>query len=107
MKQILSIFFSIFSLGILCVACQSSADSYAERFCECSADLAQAQFKYKNGLTSAEALEAVVQAHAVCMGEDDPLKALEDSPEKKEQFKIDFIKALEKNCPSIAKDMGF
>ena len=84
-----------------------SADEYADRFCGCSVELAKAHIQLNNKLISPETFRAIEAEQEICMGEDDPLKALEDSPEEQELFQMEFVQALEKKCPAIARDMGF
>lgn len=106
-KQAFYIFFVLCFFSILVSSCGKSAADYAQQFCDCSADLAHANLRYKNGLINEDEFSKISQTHLACMGEDNPLKALENEPEKQKEFKIEFIKALEKNCPNIARDMGY
>ena len=106
MKHFLPIFL-ILCCSIIVSSCGKSAADYAKQYCNCSPDLARATLQHKNGLISQTDLAKVIKTHEDCMGTDDPLQALEKSPEEKEQFKAEFIQALEKNCPNIARDMGY
>lgn len=99
-------FLLLFSLSTSC-GNGKSAEDYAERFCSCSVELAKANIQLDNKLISPEAFREIEAEQEACMGEDDPLKDLDGYPDKEQQFQFEFIQALEKKCPAIARDMGF
>lgn len=100
---------SIFcTLVFFLTSCGSPSAQYqAKRFCECSGAFAKAGIQLKAGTIDQATYQNIVAEHTACLGEDDPLEALKDSPEKLAQFKQEFIEELEKQCPEISRNLGF
>ena len=94
---------------LMLTSCGKSVADYAQQYCDCASqtELSKATLQAKNGLLSPQKLSLVEQAHIDCMGEDDPLVKLKDSPEAYKQFQQDFLKELDQRCPAISRDMGF
>lgn len=99
-------FLVLLLVSILLVACQGkpSAEAYAERLCNCYGATSEHALQFHAGKIDRPTYE---QFTIECMGEDDPLKALENEPEALLQFKADFLDALENTCPEVARSMGY
>lgn len=106
-KSILYIAASSLLIGLLSSCGGSSAEHYADKFCSCSLELARANIQYKNKIIDQATYQKIEQEHNACLGESDPLEALSDSPEEQQVFEMEFLQAIEKKCPDIARDMGF
>ena len=86
---------------------QKTAKEYAAKFCACSINLSKAIDEVRSGNISQENFNKISKDHEECIGDDDPLKSLNDNPVKQEEFKKNFLKELEIQCPEIARNMGF
>ena len=84
-----------------------SAPKYAQKFCACSEALSTAENKISTGKIDQQVFETIVAEHRACLGDDDPLEALKGRPEQLDQFKKEFLTELEKQCPTISRNMGF
>lgn len=100
--------YALICLCLLLIRCSGpSAPDYAERFCACSEALSKAETKITKGKITQHEFDAIIVEHRACLGDDDPLEALKDNPDKLAQFKKEFLTELEKQCPTISRDMGF
>ena len=108
MNQSFSAFMSLAVACLLLVSCgKPSASRYAARFCACSQDFSKAGIQLKAGTIDQARFEQISTEHQACLGEDDPLKALEDKPAELIQFKAEFLTELEKQCPDVFRNLGF
>jgi len=83
------------------------AQYYAKHFCACSSDFSKAGIQLKAGTIDQATYQQIATEHEACLGDDDPLEALKDKPEELAKFKRAFIEELEKQCPDIARNLGF
>jgi hypothetical protein len=99
-------FFLAFLLfSFLVTACQSNApEDYAERLCSCYDPTTEAAQQLRIGQLSNSDYELQMVA---CMGEENPLEALKEDPEALTAFKIGFYRALQEQCPELARSMGY
>ncbi|MGH1337655.1 MAG: hypothetical protein ACRBFS_16160 [Aureispira sp.] len=90
----------------LLVACQNtpSAEDYALRFCTCYDTNSEAAVQLRAGELDQPSYDQLVLE---CMGEDDPLKELEENPAALLEFKVAFLDAIKANCPALAQSMGY
>ena len=101
---IITFFFPV----VLLISCgEKPAEEYAKKFCICSKNLSEAVNQVKLGNISQDRFNQISKEHETCMGDNDPLKSLKENPAIQEQFKADFLKELEIQCPDIARNMGF
>ena len=109
MNQNSYVFISIILTCLLVVSCgnDESAYQYAQKFCSCSTDFSKAAIQLKAGTIDQAAFNKIEVDHTDCIGEKDPLKALKDKPQELEQFKMEFLSELEKQCPEIARNLNF
>lgn len=99
---------SLIFVCLLLVSCGGpNGKDYAQKLCDCSDAFSKAAIQLKAGTINEASFEQLEADHIVCMGEDNPLKKLEDDPEALLQFKAEFIDALGKKCPEIARNMGY
>jgi len=99
---------SLILVCLLLVSCgRTNGKDYAQKLCDCSDAFSKAAIQVKAGTINEATAEQLKADHIICMGEDNPLKNLEDDPEALLQFKAEFIDALEKKCPEIARNMGY
>ena len=99
--------FFLFVNCLLSACTGPSAAKYAQKFCACSEALSTAENKITTGKIDQQAFETIVAEHRACLGDDDPLEALKGRPEQLDQFKKEFLTELEKQCPTISRNMGF
>ena len=103
-----SVMLLLLLFSLFCVACQDdSAHKAAKKLCACSKPFVKLKVQYESKLIDKETMDQASQEHLKCMGTEDPLKALENDPEAMAQFKIDFLTALQKECPEVARNMDF
>lgn len=104
MKQL---FFIIITSSIL-ISCGSSlGKKHAQQFCACSTEFSTASIQVKAGTIDQATFDKIAKEHEVCLGSENPLQKLKDKPKELIQFKQDFLVELEKQCPEIAKNLGF
>lgn len=104
--------FRLFVLGTFLIhlnSCHSGPDAayYAKRFCDCSSDFSKAAVQLKAGTINQTTYNQLKAEHETCMGDEDPLEDLKDDPEALQAFKGQFLIEIKKQCPSIARNMGF
>lgn len=101
-----SAFLGLLLLSNLLVACKGnpSAEDYAQRLCDCYGAASEHALQFNAGKIDRPTYE---QLTIECMGEDNPLKVLEDDPEAELQFKASFLDALKDTCPELARSMGY
>lgn len=105
---VLHFLFYILLIVLLLTSCNKpSAHEYAQKFCTCSVDFSTANIQLKRGKISKETYNELAAKHATCMGEDNPLEMLKDQPDELLQFKAAFLSEIEKQCPDIARNMGY
>lgn len=94
--------------SLFCASCQNNpAQKAAKRLCACSKPFVKLKVQYESKLIDKETMDKASQEHLKCMGTEDPLKALENDPVATAQFKVDFLTALQKECPEVARNMNF
>mgnify|MGYP000211829994 CR=1 FL=1 len=99
---------SLIIASLLTISCGGpNGKDYAQKLCDCSDAFSKAAIQLKAGTINQTTFEQLKAEHITCMGEDDPLEKLKDKPEALVQFKAEFINALEKQCPEIARNMGY
>lgn len=100
-----SLAFLLFVSGLL-VACQGkpSAEDYAQRLCDCYGAEFEGAKQLREGAIDRVAYDALV---VDCMGEDDPIKKLEDDPQAALEFKAAFLDAVQTICPDVARNLGY
>ena len=99
---------SLIFVCLLSISCGGpNGKEYAKKLCNCSNAFSKASIQLKVGTINQATFEQLKAEHATCMGNDDPLEKLKDTPEALIQFKAEFINALEQQCPEIARNMGY
>lgn len=83
----------------------SNAQTHARRFCECSTEMGRAEVRKKAERIDEAEYQQLRQAHIQCMGTDDPRAKL--SAAQKEQFDIDFLIEIKRQCPDIGRNFGY
>ena len=93
-------------ISSLLIACQGapSAEDYASRLCTCYGTDSEAALQLRAGTIDRPAYDQLVLD---CMGDDDPLKELEEDPKALLEFKAAFLDALQASCPDVARSMGY
>jgi len=109
MNQHSHIFIGLLLGCLLLVSCNSgiSGQKYAQKFCACADDFSKAAIQLKAGTIDEATFKKIETDFSTCIGEEDPLEALKDKPEQLTQFKAEFLTELEKQCPDIARNMGY
>lgn len=108
MRQLILKYICFLLTILLLYSCGNpSAQRYAQRFCNCSADFSTAAIELKRGKITKEIYNQLATKHTACMGDDNPLEILKDQPEELLKFKAAFIEELEIQCPEIARNMGY
>lgn len=93
---------------LLFVSCGGpNGKDYAEKLCNCSDAFSKALIQLKAETIDQATFDQLQAEHNACMGEDDPLEALQSNPEALVQFKAEFLNALEEQCPETARNMGY
>lgn len=96
-------FFSL--LGI--TACEGPpAEEHAKRFCECSAELADALARKKAGKIDDADFTRIRDEHLQCMGNlEDPRANM--SQEEINDFQQSYLRYIRQNCPNIGRNYGY
>lgn len=107
MNRFIPIFYLSLVLLIGLSACRSSpAEEYAKRFCDCSAELADATARKKADKISDAEFTSIRDEQLQCMGElDDP--RINMTQEEINLFEQDFLLHIRQNCPNIGRNFNY
>jgi hypothetical protein len=84
---------------------KNSPEALAQKFCGCSEEISKASVKLREKIINQKEFEKIRNEHILCMGPDDPRQNL--NQDELSKFDTEFIKAIFKKCPGIARNYGY